>query len=1182
MSSSKNLEWMCFTCAEKNHQELWICSSCSSARRDSIAADKPTWAWACPRPDCGLLNLDIAQSCAGCDNRRHGTRFRRGQEAENAANVATARATYETSSIIETSPPVSEIGPTIFQDSSYPPSLSSPSALLSSTFHTRKPTALTSLRSPLPSEMMVQGTLRGLGLKRERIENDEGELVDDDGAKMVNNDFETLEQSDDEDDDIIPPCSKRKEEKRYRYEYFDDSEEKESIVIPKPKTQVLTFEELQALRASRLHSLLEKTSDIMSRLSSLITQHQNDIKLLREEAGKAEKAETSPLLSTSSELPTMVHTISSSTSPPPLSPPALLPQHSPSLASLSNVPPSQPSLLSGCKMHDYQIRGLAWLVSMYDADLNGILADEMGLGKTLQVLSLFAHLAEKRGIFGPHLIVVPLSVLSNWKNDAVKFAPLLATRMHLHHGLANERKAALLEFFKNVKRRSKLRIKQEVQNNNEIDIDGSDANMDDFISVDPRLGDLSIVVTTYEMAIRDESLLKRTKWQYCVVDEGHRLKNVQSRLGASLRALGVPRRLLLTGTPLQNNLQELWSLLNFCLPSLFNSSDNFEEWFAAPFDRKVMQSSLASGPLDAAQPIITLSLSDEERHAITTRLHEVLRPFFLRRLKSEVMKDLPTRTEKVIYCPMSALQAALYERTRAGLRQYIDPKSGSNGRIFTLSNLFMRLRQICNHPYLLADEWSVAPDLIRSSGKFEILHRLLPKLVIAGRRILLFSQMTSVLDLIEDLVSMLNLSFVRLDGQTKPSERSQLIDEFNAKDSIHSLFLLSTRAGGVGVNLHSADTVIIFDSDWNPQMDLQAMSRAHRLGQTKDVHVIRLISNGPLILSTDHNKKKSKLKEEHLVKTVRSVEMVMHERAQQKLETEAAVIGAGRFHHGSVTCQNDDLECNGHRTTELVQACLSDVAIEQEELITNVATFSPKKESSTSFSLSTLSHPSSSLQSSPLSSPTSFVSAKEDHLQNLDRVVYSSLSTAMLNFQCSRDASDLLAFEEWDAHLDKMLETEARNIFSQGNLDDLSAIEEFEKKRYFINVTLLPNSTMESPSSFESDNQSSLPVLAKLFSASPPIPSVSPLRRSLKGLQQEGHPSQQLPSQSSPLASGRSAKNSLVSLANLTRDKSDDRRLSGLGTRMISSRPLKKEWRSLLRSSLMQRNELPKELIDFL
>jgi SNF2 family DNA or RNA helicase len=1199
--------WICVVCSENNPSELFTCSSCSLSRPDSNKADIPTWAWACPRPGCGIFNLELAQFCASCDSRRHGTRFRTGKEASETAAVATARATYETRS--ET------IHPTIsssISESKLVASISPPRPTSDERNFIQKPNALTSLRSPNSSEPVVEGTLRGLGLKRPRnediYEEYDNDIVEDEmGVERFefDNEYDNNEEEegddDDDDDDIVIPYSRRKERTR-RYKYIDDdesSEEKEKIIFPKPKVQVLSVEEVQALRSSRLNSLLEKTADIMSRLSLLISKHQNDTRLLREHA---ELAATTQVVDESEATKKMKQQT------------ILSPQLSPSLALLSNVPPSQPSLISGCTMHDYQIQGLAWLVSMYDADLNGILADEMGLGKTLQVLSLFAHLAEKRGIFGPHLVVVPLSVLSNWKNDALKFSPLLASRMHLHHGGADERKFALADFFSKLKKRGKNNFRKvHEKDKNQMD-ERETHNDENVISDDPRLGDLSIVVTTYEMAIRDETLLKKTRWFYCVVDEGHRLKNVQSRLGASLRALCIPRRLLLTGTPLQNNLQELWSLLNFCLPSLFNSSDNFEEWFAAPFDRKVLQSSTVlpdSTSTLETPPSVTLSLSNEERIVITTRLHEVLRPFFLRRLKSEVTKDLPSRTESVILCPMSALQAALYDRTRAGLRQYIDPTSGSTGRIFTLSNLFMRLRQVCNHPYLLSDEWSVAPDLIRSSGKFEVLHRLLPKLVIAGRRILLFSQMTSVLDLIEDLISMLNLSFVRLDGQTKPSERSQLIDEFNAKDSLHKVFLLSTRAGGVGVNLHSADTVIIFDSDWNPQMDLQAMSRAHRLGQTKDVHVIRLISKGPVIVSKHLNGRGG---------SVRSVEMLMHQRAQQKLETEAAVIGAGRFHHGSIHIQQEEEENKSPRTNELVRACLSDDFIdqgiskfEQDILNKESRTKESSKDSRTFSSLSTLSISSSSLRSSPLSSLAT--ASLEKDSKKIERVVYSSLSNVFLNAQCSRDANDLEAFEKWDAHYEKRIENAARSIAIRKDLDDRSAIEQLEKKRYFFSITFDSEeddnddklSTLIPESSLITLCRSTLPVLANLVQKSSPILLESPVSHSTKMHQLKSqdqiplslgsltrsssplhHGSRGSRTLSSPIQSihpdSNNSHNSLVGLAHSFKSKKE-RRASGLGLGSLKTDEkkviIKRNWRSLVRANLSQGEELVDELKRF-
>jgi len=445
---------------------------------------------------------------------------------------------------------------------------------------------------------------------------------------------------------------------------------------------------------------------------------------------------------------------------------------------------------------------------------------------------------------------------------------------------------------------------------------------------------------------------------------------------------------------------------------------------------------------------------------------------------------------------------------------------------------------------------------------------------------------------------MLNLSFVRLDGQTKPSERSQLIDEFNAKDSLHKVFLLSTRAGGVGVNLHSADTVIIFDSDWNPQMDLQAMSRAHRLGQTKDVHVIRLISKGPVIVSKHLNGKGG---------SVRSVEMLMHQRAQQKLETEAAVIGAGRFHHGSIHIQEEEEgENKSPSTNELVRACLSDDFIDQgiSKFGQDISNKESSKESRTLSSLSTLSISSSSLRSSPLSSLAT-ASILEKDSKKIERVVYSSLSNFVLNAQCSRDANDLEAFEKWDAHYEKRIETAARSISIRKDLDDISAIEELEKKRYFFSITfecededndddeklstLTPESSM---------SRSTLPVLASLAQKSIPVLLESNVSHSTKrrhlGIQDEQIPS---PTSASPRLLGsqtlsspvqsihpnpNNSHNSLVSLAHSIKNK-NKRRVSGLGSLKTDEKKVVviRNWRSLVRANLSQGEELADELKRF-
>ncbi|RYE99796.1 MAG: hypothetical protein EOO41_00550, partial [Methanobacteriota archaeon] len=288
------------------------------------------------------------------------------------------------------------------------------------------------------------------------------------------------------------------------------------------------------------------------------------------------------------------------------------------------------------------------------------------------------------------------------------------------------------------------------------------------------------------------------------------------------------------------------------------------------------------------QMAASLALSPEEEALIISRLHNVLRPFLLRRAKHDVQLDLPSKEEVVLLCPLSAHQAAAYESILAGGRDAIDAVTGRITGSFSSANFVMRLRQICNHPYLLADEWVVDANLVRSSGKFDALHRLLPALLAAGHRVLLFSQMTTLLDLIEDLLGMLSIEFVRLDGRVAAGERHGIISSFNDPSSPVRVFLLSTRAGGVGLNLQSADTVILFDSDWNPQQDLQAQARAHRLGQERRVQVIRFVSQGPPIASASSTtgwRRKP------------GVEEIMFLRGLQKLHTEATVIGGGGFHY---------------------------------------------------------------------------------------------------------------------------------------------------------------------------------------------------------------------------------------------------------------------------------------------
>ncbi|KAK3275497.1 hypothetical protein CYMTET_16377 [Cymbomonas tetramitiformis] len=368
----------------------------------------------------------------------------------------------------------------------------------------------------------------------------------------------------------------------------------------------------------------------------------------------------------------------------------------------------------------------------------------------------------------------------------------------------------------------------------------------------------NVLLTHYDFIIKDKGVLSRVPWNYIVVDEGHRLKNDKSKLSQILMStFSFKHRLLLTGTPIQNDLHELWALLNFLLPTIFSSAENFEEWFAKPF--KGIDTS------DAA-------LNEEEQQLIIHRLHNVLRPFLLRRKKKEVEAELPDKVEHILHCDMSAWQKLVYKRI-------LNKENLSDGKKQPrLQNIAMQLRKICNHPYLFIDEEEEDllsdEDRIRASGKFELLRRLLAKLKATGHRVLLFSQMVQALHIVEDFVAHAGYKFLRLDGTTKNEDRKGQVDIWNAPDSEYFIFMLSTRAGGLGLNLQTADTVIIMDSDWNPQADLQAEDRAHRIGQTKEVRVFTLASKGTI--------------DEHILR-----------RAADKRLIDNKVIQAGMFNNNS-------------------------------------------------------------------------------------------------------------------------------------------------------------------------------------------------------------------------------------------------------------------------------------------
>lgn len=516
----------------------------------------------------------------------------------------------------------------------------------------------------------------------------------------------------------------------------------------------------------------------------------------------------------------------------------------------------QASIMVNGKLKEYQIKGLEWLVSLYNNHLNGILADEMGLGKTIQTIGLITYLMERKKVNGPFLIIVPLSTLSNWVLEFEKWAPSVVKIAY--KGSPTTRRLLVPQL---------------------------------------KAAKFNVLLTTYEYIIKDKAALSKLRWRYMIIDEGHRMKNHHCKLTQVLNThYCAPHRLLLTGTPLQNKLPELWALLNFLLPSIFKSCSTFEQWFNAPF----------------AMTGEKVELNQEETLLIIRRLHKVLRPFLLRRLKKEVESQLPDKVEYVIKCEMSALQRCVYRHMQARgilLTDGSEKDKKGRGGSKAMMNTIMQLRKICNHPFIFQHlEEAIAehqggtgasisgPDLYRSSGKFEFLDRVLPKLKTLNHRVLLFCQMTSLMSILEDYFLYRGYRYLRLDGTTKSEDRGQLLELFNQKDSPYFLFLLSTRAGGLGLNLQAADTVIIYDSDWNPHQDLQAQDRAHRIGQKNEVRVLRLM-------------------------TVNSVEEKILAAARFKLNVDEKVIQAGMF----------DQKSRGYERQQLLQSILENENEEVEE-----------------------------------------------------------------------------------------------------------------------------------------------------------------------------------------------------------------------------------------------------------
>ncbi|KAI9142019.1 SNF2 family N-terminal domain-containing protein [Paraphysoderma sedebokerense] len=489
---------------------------------------------------------------------------------------------------------------------------------------------------------------------------------------------------------------------------------------------------------------------------------------------------------------------------------------------ITTVFTESPSYVTGGTLRDYQLAGLNWMISLFQNGVNGILADEMGLGKTLQTISFLGYLKYYRDMPGPHLVIVPKSTLHNWVNEFNKWVPDFDVFMF--HGSKDDR----AEIVKNVLIPQKFEV----------------------------------CITSYEICLLEKAHFRKISWGYIVIDEAHRIKNENSQLSQIVRLFDCKNRLLLTGTPLQNNLHELWALLNFLLPDVFSSSEDFDKWFSEGDQDKVQQ------------------------------LHKVLRPFLLRRIKADVEKSLLPKKKVNVYVGMSSMQKKWYQKI---LEKNIDAVNGAIGKKESktrLLNIVMQLRKCCNHPYLFegaepGPPYTTDQHIVDNAGKMVVLDKLLGRMKERGSRVLLFSQMSRMLDIMEDYCLWKGYEYCRIDGQTAHEDRINAIEEYNKPDSSKFIFLLTTRAGGLGINLTTADIVVLYDNDWNPQVDLQAEDRAHRIGQTKQVVVYRFV-------------------------TENAIDEKVIERATQKLQLDKMVIQNGRLQSQSKETGDDYLAMIRH------------------------------------------------------------------------------------------------------------------------------------------------------------------------------------------------------------------------------------------------------------------------------
>uniref|UniRef100_A0A8C7LJW4 DNA helicase n=1 Tax=Oncorhynchus mykiss TaxID=8022 RepID=A0A8C7LJW4_ONCMY len=462
----------------------------------------------------------------------------------------------------------------------------------------------------------------------------------------------------------------------------------------------------------------------------------------------------------------------------------------------------QPDYLdtTGGTLHPYQLEGLNWLRFSWAQATDTILADEMGLGKTVQTAVFLYSLYKEGHSKGPFLVSAPLSTIINWEREFELWAPDMYVVTYVGD---KDSRAVIRE--------------------NEFSFEGNAIRGGKKASKMKKDSSVKfhVLLTSYELITIDQAVLGSIDWACLVVDEAHRLKNNQSKFFRILNNYPLQHKLLLTGTPLQNNLEELFHLLNFLTPVRFNNLEGFLEEFA--------------------------DIAKEDQ---IKKLHDMLGPHMLRRLKADVFKHMPTKTELILRVELSPMQKKYYKFILTRNFDALNTRGGGNQ--VSLLNVVMDLKKCCNHPYLFPGAAMEAPKipngmyegsaLTRASGKLTLLQKMMVKLKEGGHRVLVFSQMTKMLDLLEDFLENEGYKYERIDGGVTGGMRQEAIDRFNAPGAPQFAFLLSTRAGGLGINLATADTVVIYDSDWNPHNDIQAFSRAHRIGQNKKVMIYRFVT----------------------------------------------------------------------------------------------------------------------------------------------------------------------------------------------------------------------------------------------------------------------------------------------------------------------------------------------------